>query len=59
MTGHADLPERVADLQRHLLAGVAVPAVLLQLDTAADRGARVYEEAVKASWPTRQPRAAG
>jgi len=59
MTGHADLPDRVADLQRHLLSGVAVPAVLLQLDTAADRGARVYEEAVKASWPTGQPRVAG
>ncbi|MGQ4403048.1 ScbR family autoregulator-binding transcription factor [Streptomyces hayashii] len=59
MTGHADLPERVTDLQRHLMAGVAVPAVLLQLDTAPDRGARVYEEAVRAGWGTVQPQAAG
>lgn len=59
MTGHADLPERVTDLQRHLMAGVAVPAVLLQLDTAPDRGARVYEEAVRAGWGAAQPQAAG
>jgi AcrR family transcriptional regulator len=47
MAGHADLPERVSDLQRHLMASIAVPAVLMQLDTAADRGARVYEAALK------------
>ncbi|MEU5599644.1 ScbR family autoregulator-binding transcription factor [Streptomyces sp. NPDC020298] len=48
MTGHADLPERVSDMQRHLMASIAVPAVLLQLDIQSDRGARVYEEAVRA-----------
>ncbi|MFI2765341.1 ScbR family autoregulator-binding transcription factor [Streptomyces echinatus] len=47
MTRHGDLPERVTDLQRHLMAGVAVPAVLVQLDMAADRGARVYEAALR------------
>lgn len=47
MTDHGDLPERTADLQRHLMAGVAVPAVLVQLDLTADRGARVYEEALR------------
>ncbi|WP_225839808.1 ScbR family autoregulator-binding transcription factor [Streptomyces sp. NK08204] len=47
MTNHADLPQRVSDLYRHLMASVAVPGVLMQLDTAADRGARVYEAALK------------
>lgn len=48
MTGRADLVERVADLQRHLMAGVAVPAVLVQLDFSPQRSVRVYEEAVGA-----------
>ncbi len=48
MTGRADLVERVADLQRHLMAGVAVPAVLVQLDFSPGRGAQVYEEARQA-----------
>jgi AcrR family transcriptional regulator len=47
MTNHADLRERVADLYRHLMASIAVPAVLMQLDTAVDRGARVYQAALK------------
>ncbi|WP_189959529.1 ScbR family autoregulator-binding transcription factor [Streptomyces alanosinicus] len=47
MSNHVDLPERVSDLQRHLMAGIAVPAVLMQLDTAADRGARVYAAALR------------
>ncbi|MEV5281556.1 ScbR family autoregulator-binding transcription factor [Streptomyces sp. NPDC052811] len=47
MTNHVDLPERVSDLQRHLMAGIAVPAVLVQLDMAPDRGARVYEAALR------------
>ncbi|MEU2447016.1 ScbR family autoregulator-binding transcription factor [Streptomyces althioticus] len=47
MTDRADLVERVADLQRHLMAGVAVPAVLVQLDFSPERGAQVYEEAAK------------
>lgn len=45
MTGHADLVERVADLQRYLMTSIAVPAVLVQLDISPDRAARVYEEA--------------
>ncbi|CAL9653605.1 A-factor receptor protein [Streptomyces sp. enrichment culture] len=49
MTGRADLVERVADLQRHLMAGIAVPAVLVQLDFSPERGARVYEEAASAN----------
>ncbi|MGW7411685.1 ScbR family autoregulator-binding transcription factor [Streptomyces sp. NPDC054863] len=48
MTDHADLPERVADLQRHLLSSVALPAVLVRLDISPDRAVRVYEEAVTA-----------
>ena len=48
MTGRADLVERVANLQRHLMAGIAVPAVLVQLDFSPERSARVYEEAVGA-----------
>ncbi|MGX1681266.1 ScbR family autoregulator-binding transcription factor [Streptomyces althioticus] len=47
MTDRADLVERVADLQRHLMAGVAVPAVLVQLDFSPERGAQVFEEAAK------------
>ncbi|MGW8327506.1 ScbR family autoregulator-binding transcription factor [Streptomyces sp. NPDC055897] len=47
MSRHADLPGRVSDLQRHLMAGIAVPAVLVQLDLAADRGARVYAAALR------------
>lgn len=47
MSNHADLPQRVSDLQQHLMASIAVPAVLMQLDTAADRGARVYQAALK------------
>ncbi|MFJ8621266.1 ScbR family autoregulator-binding transcription factor [Kitasatospora sp. NPDC093550] len=47
MTNHADLPERVSDLERSLMAGVAIPTVLAQLDMAPDRGLRVYEAALK------------
>ncbi|MEV0977567.1 ScbR family autoregulator-binding transcription factor [Streptomyces sp. NPDC049915] len=44
LTGHADLAERTADMERHLMASIAVPAVLLQLDMAPDRGARVHAQ---------------
>ncbi|HJD83562.1 ScbR family autoregulator-binding transcription factor [Kitasatospora aureofaciens] len=47
MTDHADMPERVSDLQRHLMETIAVPPVLARLDLAVDRGARVYEAALK------------
>lgn len=48
MTDHADMPERVADLQRHLMASLALPAVLVRLDISPDRAAHVYKEAVEA-----------
>ena len=47
MTDHADMPQRVSDLQRHLMETIAVPSVFARLDLAADRGARVYEAALK------------
>ncbi|WP_443049318.1 ScbR family autoregulator-binding transcription factor [Streptomyces sp. NBC_00316] len=47
MTGHADLVERVADIERHLMSSIAVPAVLVQLDMAPDRATRVYEEIMR------------
>ncbi|MGJ5756560.1 TetR family transcriptional regulator [Streptomyces puniciscabiei] len=47
MTGHADLMDRVADLQRHLMASIAVPAVLVRLDMAPDRGERVHKEIMR------------
>ncbi|MEV5887155.1 ScbR family autoregulator-binding transcription factor [Streptomyces sp. NPDC052020] len=48
MTGRRDMPERVADLYRHVLPSVAVPAVLAQMDFSPERAGRVYEEAVGA-----------
>ncbi|OIK06015.1 ScbR family autoregulator-binding transcription factor [Streptomyces monashensis] len=48
MTNHADLTDRVTDLQRQLMASIAVPAVLVRLDMSPERPARVYEEAVEA-----------
>ncbi|MEJ8632905.1 ScbR family autoregulator-binding transcription factor [Streptomyces sp. NPDC006475] len=50
MTGHADMSERVTDLQQHLMAAIAVPGVLVRLDFAPDRGARVYEAAMRQRW---------
>ncbi|MFH8386237.1 ScbR family autoregulator-binding transcription factor [Kitasatospora sp. NPDC018058] len=47
MTDHADMPERVSELQRHLMETIAVPPVFARLDLAADRGARVYDAALK------------
>ncbi|WP_081241055.1 ScbR family autoregulator-binding transcription factor [Streptomyces viridosporus] len=44
MTDHADLADRVVDLQRHLMTSVAVPAVLVRLDMTPDRGERVHQE---------------
>ncbi|WP_330461432.1 TetR/AcrR family transcriptional regulator [Streptomyces sp. NBC_00820] len=46
MSDHTDLMERVADLYQHLMTSIAVPAVLVRLDMSAERGKRVYEEAV-------------
>ncbi|MEU3742772.1 ScbR family autoregulator-binding transcription factor [Streptomyces sp. NPDC032198] len=46
MTDHADLTDRVADLQRHLMSSIAVPPVLMRLDISPGRALRVYEEAV-------------
>ncbi|MGW8327504.1 ScbR family autoregulator-binding transcription factor [Streptomyces sp. NPDC055897] len=47
MTGHADMTERVTDLQKHLMAVLAAPGVLVRLDFAPGRGARVYEAAMR------------
>ncbi|MEU3413065.1 ScbR family autoregulator-binding transcription factor [Streptomyces sp. NPDC006658] len=44
LTNHADLVERVAQLQQHLMSSMAVPTVFVQLDMAPDRGRRVYQE---------------
>jgi AcrR family transcriptional regulator len=44
LTNHGDLVERVAQMQRHLMASMAVPTVLVQLDMAPDRGQRVHQE---------------
>lgn len=52
MTGHADLVERVADIERHLMSSIAVPAVLVQLDMAPDRAARVHEELMRSDQQT-------
>ncbi|MDN0195520.1 ScbR family autoregulator-binding transcription factor [Streptomyces sp. S.PNR 29] len=41
----ADLEQRIASLFSHILPAIASPAVLVQLDTAPDRGRRVIEEA--------------
>ncbi|NUL01684.1 TetR/AcrR family transcriptional regulator [Streptomyces lunaelactis] len=47
MTRHEDIVERVADLMRTLLSAIAVPGVLVRLDFAPDRAARVYEGATR------------
>ncbi|MFJ6752732.1 MULTISPECIES: ScbR family autoregulator-binding transcription factor [unclassified Streptomyces] len=38
-----DLEQKIASLYDHLLPGIAVPGVLSRLDTAPDRGARMWE----------------
>ncbi|MGC9542895.1 ScbR family autoregulator-binding transcription factor [Streptomyces sp. UG1] len=47
LTQHTDITERTADLYRHLMAAIAVPSVLVRLEIAPERAARVYEEATK------------
>ncbi|NUK10827.1 TetR/AcrR family transcriptional regulator [Streptomyces lunaelactis] len=47
MTERTDLSERVGDLYRHLMPSVAVPGVLVRLDFSPERGARVYQAALK------------
>ncbi|WP_369386900.1 ScbR family autoregulator-binding transcription factor [Streptomyces sp. CG1] len=44
VAGWADLDDRVSALFSHLLPAIAAPAVLVRLDTAPDRGARVIAE---------------
>lgn len=44
VAGWADLDHRVSALFNHLLPAIAAPAVLVRLDTAPDRGARVIAE---------------
>ncbi|MER5547211.1 ScbR family autoregulator-binding transcription factor [Streptomyces sp. NPDC001118] len=55
MTGHADMTERMTVLQKHLMAALAAPGVLVQLDFAPDRGQRVYEAATQHHHTTTQP----
>jgi len=47
MTGHADLMERVVELLKHLMASMAAPAVLVELEISEDRAKRVLEEATR------------
>ncbi|MFC9930858.1 ScbR family autoregulator-binding transcription factor [Streptomyces sp. NPDC127190] len=51
VAGWADLNSRMSALFNHLLPAVAAPAVLIRLDTAPDRGARVLAEARAAAEP--------
>ncbi|MFF4361139.1 ScbR family autoregulator-binding transcription factor [Streptomyces sp. NPDC001604] len=44
MAGWADLEARMSALFNHMLPAVTAPAVLVRLDTAPDRGARVIAE---------------
>ncbi|MEU2249334.1 ScbR family autoregulator-binding transcription factor [Streptomyces sp. NPDC019224] len=46
---YRDLVVRVSALMRHLLPSVVVPSVLASLDLSEGRGAKVYEEALKAA----------
>jgi AcrR family transcriptional regulator len=46
LTPQLDLQHEILALYRHLLAGIAVPAVLLELDVSPGRGAHVLAEAV-------------
>jgi AcrR family transcriptional regulator len=47
-TDWSDLSQRVSVLFNHMLPAIATPAALIRLDTAPDRGARVYEETRRA-----------
>ncbi|MCX5203255.1 ScbR family autoregulator-binding transcription factor [Streptomyces sp. NBC_00237] len=47
MTDHADLVERVLDMQRYLLTSIMVPGVLVRIDFSADRAERVYQTAME------------
>ncbi|GAA2522566.1 ScbR family autoregulator-binding transcription factor [Streptomyces longisporus] len=49
MAGWADLEVRMSALFSHMLPAIAAPAVLVWLDTAPDRGARVIAEVEQAS----------
>ncbi|WP_250402132.1 ScbR family autoregulator-binding transcription factor [Streptomyces cellostaticus] len=59
MNDHSDLMERVVDLYRHLMAGIAVPAVLVRLDMSLDRGRRVHEEVMELRGEPQEAPAAG
>ncbi|MBT2488585.1 TetR/AcrR family transcriptional regulator [Streptomyces sp. ISL-96] len=43
MTDHADIVERVLEMQRYLLTSIMVPGVLVRIDFSADRAQRVYQ----------------
>ncbi|MBB5932458.1 ScbR family autoregulator-binding transcription factor [Streptomyces echinatus] len=58
MTGHTDMTERMTDVQKHLMATLAAPGVLVRLDFGPDRGARVYEAAMKQHHTAAEPASA-
>jgi AcrR family transcriptional regulator len=47
MTERVDMPQRVADLYRHLMPSVVVPSVLLGMDFDPARGERLFNQARK------------
>ncbi|MFI6283213.1 ScbR family autoregulator-binding transcription factor [Streptomyces sp. NPDC051018] len=47
MTDREDMPERISALYRTLMPSIAVPGVLARLDFSPERGAVVYEQAMK------------
>ncbi|GHF44051.1 gamma-butyrolactone-binding protein [Streptomyces mashuensis] len=57
-TGLADLEQQISVLFRHILPALATPAVLVQLDTAPDRGARVVAAGRRAAEEAREAAAA-
>lgn len=44
LSGHADLEQRIAALQRHLMPSICVPAVLAVMNFSTDRGGRLARE---------------
>ncbi|MEU3597819.1 ScbR family autoregulator-binding transcription factor [Streptomyces sp. NPDC006798] len=47
MTARQDMPRRMAELFRCLMAGIAVPGVLARLDFSLERGQRLYEQVTR------------
>ncbi|MET9819698.1 ScbR family autoregulator-binding transcription factor [Streptomyces sp. NPDC006355] len=58
MTDREDMPERVTDLYRNLMAATAVPSVLSRMDFGPGRGMWVYHEAMKLRQAEAEPEVA-